>query len=147
MNTDITSKPTALAVYYGTRLLGEIEDHGGGDVRAFQLTESDAWPSAPIPTAKRPREPSVTPPRRRRRRRPNDLGSHQRTTGASQVLVVQCRDCGKAEQFEGDLLNSVRAMEASGRWLVGDDGFCRCEEHSAVSDAAEAAAEVDGGSE
>jgi hypothetical protein len=67
------------------------------------------------------------------------LGSHQRTIGATQVLVMQCRDCGKTEHFEGDLLNSVRAMEESGRWLVSDDGFRRCEEHFAVSNAAKAA--------
>jgi hypothetical protein len=67
------------------------------------------------------------------------LGSHQRIIGTSQGLVVQCRDCEKTERFEGDLLNSVRAMEESGRWLVNEDGFRRCEEHSAVSNAAKAA--------
>jgi hypothetical protein len=36
----MSGEPAALAVYYGTHFLGEIEDHGGGDVRAFKLTES-----------------------------------------------------------------------------------------------------------
>jgi hypothetical protein len=39
MSSDRTSKHV-LSVYYGTRLVGELEDHGGGDVRAFHLTES-----------------------------------------------------------------------------------------------------------
>jgi DNA topoisomerase VI subunit B len=51
MSTDLTSKPTAMAVYYGTRFLGEIEDHGRGDVRAFQLTDRGASPSANSPIA------------------------------------------------------------------------------------------------
>jgi hypothetical protein len=33
-------KPMAMGVYHGTDLLGEIEDHGRGNVRAFRLTES-----------------------------------------------------------------------------------------------------------
>jgi hypothetical protein len=32
--------PLVMAVYHGTHLLGEIEDRGHGDVRAFRLTES-----------------------------------------------------------------------------------------------------------
>jgi hypothetical protein len=71
------------------------------------------------------------------------LGSHNALFGTSQGLVVQCRDCEKTERFEGDLLNSVRAMEESGRWLVNEDGFRRCEEHSAVSNAAKAAEAVE----
>jgi hypothetical protein len=40
MSSDLTSKPAILSVYYGTHFLGEIEDRGHGDVRAFRFTES-----------------------------------------------------------------------------------------------------------
>lgn len=33
--------PAAMVVYYGMRALGEIEDHGSGDVRAWVGTGSD----------------------------------------------------------------------------------------------------------
>jgi hypothetical protein len=58
------------------------------------------------------------------------LGSHQKTIGASQVLVVQCRDCGKTECFEGDLLNSpIRTIcvrqrrRPSGPWKRVEGGL------------------------
>jgi hypothetical protein len=36
----LSAAPTPMTVYDSTRVLGEIEDHGRGDVRAFRLTES-----------------------------------------------------------------------------------------------------------
>jgi hypothetical protein len=42
--------------------------------------------------------------------------------------TASCRDCERAESFEGPLVASLEAVADSGRWITGNDGFCRCSE-------------------